>query len=267
MKKHFCATFIAVVALTANASAQTLFTIEKDSVSVKSFLAAYKKNNTAARNDVQGMKDYLDLYIASRLKLREARRRGLDTLPQLISDLQGLRAQILPSYLNDEGAVNNLVKEAFSRSQKDIHLAHIFISAGKGDTIAASHQVTEIYKRLQKGDAFASLARQYSNDPSARDNGGEVGFITAFTLPYALENLIYATSAGTLSPVYHSAEGYHILKNISERKAVGRMKAAQILIAFPPDATEAIKENAKRLVDSLYKLLQKGNDFGKLATQ
>jgi peptidyl-prolyl cis-trans isomerase SurA len=66
--------------------------------------------------------------------------------------------------------------------------------------------------------------------------------------------------------VYHSKAGYHIFKNLGERKALGRMKAAQILLAFPPGADDVAKKQIKKQADSLYNRLQKGDDFAKLAT-
>ena len=57
--------------LSLKASSQTLFTYGNDSVSVKEFLQAYNKNNTKAKN-TQAVQQYLDLYIASRLKIKEA---------------------------------------------------------------------------------------------------------------------------------------------------------------------------------------------------
>ncbi|HZH95351.1 MAG TPA: peptidylprolyl isomerase, partial [Flavisolibacter sp.] len=267
MRKHFYAALAVTLCFALNASAQTLFTIDKEPVSVSQFLTAYKKNNAAAGKDVQGMKAYLDLYIASRLKIKEAKTRGIDTMPQLISDLQGLRRQILPSYLNDEAAINILVDEAFTRSQKDIHLAHIFIAAMGRDTMAAAQKAREAYGKLSGGEAFSDVAKQYSNDPSVMLNGGDAGFITVFGLPYHLENLIYKTAAGKASAVYRSKGGYHIFKNLGERKAVGRMKGAQILIALAPGATDNAKTAARRVADSIYKRLQAGDDFAKLATQ
>jgi peptidyl-prolyl cis-trans isomerase SurA len=247
--------------------AQTLFTYGNDSVSVTEFLAAYKKNNTSPNLNAAEVKEYLDLYIGSRLKIREARSRGYDTLPQLAADLQNLRAQILPAYINDRESVNRLVKEAFDRSQKDILLAHIFIpTTSQSDTAEAWTKATEAYGKLQKGEDFAKVARAYSGDPSAKDNGGELGYITAFSLPYALENLAYNTPVKKFSPIYRTKGGYHIFKNLGERKAFGRIKAAQILLAYPPDATAEHKAGVKKLADSLYNRLLKGDDFGKLAT-
>jgi peptidyl-prolyl cis-trans isomerase SurA len=248
-------------------SAQTLFTYGKESVSVKDFLRAYNKNNTDPQTK-QSLANYLDLYIASRLKIKEAKARGYDTLPQLVADLENLRNQILPSYLNDAAGTKRLVDEAFVRSQKDIHLAHIFIANSQNgllDTMLAFDKAKSVYAKLQKGENFADVAKQLSDDPSAPLNGGDLGFITVFTLPYELENLAYGTPVGKLSAIYHSKAAYHIFKNVEERKALGRMKAAQILLAFPPNSDPAVQASVKHLADSLYDRLQKGDDFGKLA--
>src|SRR5213078_2385062 len=69
------------------------------------------------------------------------------------------------------------------------------------------------------------------------------------------------------SAIYKSKIGFHIFKNLDERKAAGTMKAAQILIAFPPNADDAAKKTSAALADSLYQRLLKGDDIGKLATQ
>lgn len=250
-----------------SASAQTLFHYGKDSVTVAEFLKAYQKNNTGVKTE-KAFLDYLDLYINSRLKIEEAKQKGYDTLPQMVSDLESLRQQILPSYLTDKESVNNMVNEAFARAQKDIHLAHIFIAAKASvDTAEARKKLLEVQAALKKGTSFAELAKKYSDDPSAKTNGGDLGYITVFSLPYELENLAYATPVGKTSTVYRSKAGYHIFKNLGERKALGQMKASEILLAFPPDADAGTKAATKKLADSLYNRLLKGDDFAKLATQ
>lgn len=251
------------LATTFFAPAQTLFTYGKETVSADDFLRAFQKNNQGPATE-KTLKEYLDLYVASRLKIQEARERGYDTLPQLIADLANLRQQILPTYLADKESMNKMVGEAFSRSQKDIHLAHIFIKAGENE--AATEQKKEKLLQALKGGNFAAVAKDYSDDPSAKTNGGDLGWITVFSLPYELENLAYATPVGKTSTVYKSRAGYHIFKNLGERKALGRVKAAQILLAIPPNSSEAAKAALKKRADSLYARLQAGDDFGKLAT-
>ena len=110
-------------------SAQTLFTYGKYSADAKDFLRAYNKNNTdTGTNKTKAINDYLDLYIKSRLKIQEAYERHYDTLPQIKNEVDNLRAQIVENYMTDPATVNRLGKEAFQRSLKDIHTAHIFIS-------------------------------------------------------------------------------------------------------------------------------------------
>jgi peptidyl-prolyl cis-trans isomerase SurA len=265
MKKLAFAFF---VLLSSSLSAQTIFYYGNDSVSVKDFLKAYHKNNTGARSE-QAFRDYLDLYIASRLKIREARERGYDTLPQMVSDLSNLRQQILPAYVNDKDAVTKLVDEAQLRGQKDIHLAHIFIAFNQNgiiDSTTAARKLTEAETRLKRGEDFSSVAKELSDDPSAKQNGGDLNWITVFTLPYALENLAYTTPVGSTSVTYQSRAGYHIFKNLGERPDPGRLKAAEILVAFPAGIDDAGKARLKKLADSLYTRVQKGDDFAKLAT-
>lgn len=244
-----------------SAPAQTLFTYGKEAVSANDFLRAFKKNNQGAATE-KALKEYLHLYIASRLKIKEAKELGYDTLPQLIADLANLRQQILPTYLNDKEGLEKMIGEAFTRSQKDIHLAHILIKAGEG----AEKKKAGALQALAKRD-FAAAAREFSDDPSVKTNGGVLGWITAFSLPYELENVVYSTSVGKVSPVYTSKAGFHIFKNGGERKAFGRIKAAQILLAIPPNSTESEKAQVKKRADSLYSRLQAGDDFSKLAAQ
>ena len=257
------------VLISVSISAQSIFYYGNDSVPVKEFLKAYNKNKTNVKTE-KAFRDYLNLYIASRLKIKEAKQRGYDTLPQMVADLDNLRQQILPNYLNDKEAVNKLVEEAYTRSQKDIHLAHIFISLqqnGTVDTVTALKKLAEVQEKLKKGIDFSVLAKQYSDDTSAKTTGGDLGWITVFNLPYALENLAYSTPVGKTSPVYKSKSGYHIFKKIAERKDPGRVKAAQILIAFPPGADASEKDASKKLADSIYSLLTKEADFGTLASR
>ena len=257
------------VLISVSISAQSIFYYGNDSVPVKEFLKAYNKNKTNVKTE-KAFRDYLNLYIASRLKIKEANQRGYDTLPQMVADLDNLRQQILPNYLNDKEAVNKLVEEAYTRSQKNIHLAHIFISLqqnGTVDTVTALKKLAEVQEKLKKGIDFSVLAKQYSDDTSAKTTGGDLGWITVFNLPYALENLAYSTPVGKTSPVYKSKSGYHIFKKIAERKDPGRVKAAQILIAFPPGADASVKDASKKLADSIYSLLTKEADFGTLASR
>jgi len=251
-------------------SAQTLLTYDKYAVDAKDFLRAYDKNNTPGVTDkAKSIREYLDLYIKSKLKIQEAYERRYDTLPQIKMEVSNLRIQIAENYMSDPETVKKMTDEAFQRSQKDIHVAHIFISfknpSGIIDTAAAQKKKDKVLEQLQKGEDFLKAAQLTSDDPAIKNNKGDIGYITVFTLPYAFENIIYATPIGKYSSFVTSKIGYHIFKNLGERKAAGKLKAQQILLAIPPGADEAGKKQVATLADSLYKRIIAGDNFNRLA--
>lgn len=267
----FCSTCLA---------AQTLFTYGKHAVDKEEFLRAFYKNNPGDHS-AQALRDYLDLYIAFKLKVQAAKDSKLDTSADQKNELLNFRRQIEDDYLADDSSVNALCKEAFDRSLRDVRVSHIFIpfnpsyvngpstffSTETEDTASAFAAIQKAYKELQQGADFGAVAEKYSLDPSVKSNKGDIGFITVFTLPYQLENIAYRLHKGDFSQPYKSNAGYHILKKTEERASFGQMKAAQILLSYPPNITTGEKQVLLKRADSIYKALQQGASFELLAKQ
>jgi peptidyl-prolyl cis-trans isomerase SurA len=251
--------------------AQVLFTFGGKSVTKNDFLKAYKKNNTEAKPSDQSYADYLELYIRFKLKVQAALDMRLDTLPNQQAELNSFRNQIVETYMKDDASVKELVQEAMVRSKKDIHLAHIFVpvqkSATEEEIKKAQNKINAAYGQLQKGLDFGKVATEFSEDPTVAGNKSDIGYITVFVLPYDLENIVYSTPAGKYSAPVRSKAGFHIFKNLGERNGLGKLKAAQILLSFTPDATAAQKQQVQQQADSIYKALKNGSDFKTLATQ
>lgn len=258
-----------ILGSSATGLAQTIFTYGKKPVSKDEFLRAYNKNNAAEKPTDKSYLDYLELYSRFKLKVQAAYDQRMDTLPQQLAELTGFRNQVVDNYMNDDGAVNVLIKEAAERSKKDISVAHIFVAADEHatpDVIAqAQEKINNIQKRLLNGEDFAQLALQVSEDPAVKINKGEIGYITALVLPYVMENAIYATAPGKFSAPVRSNIGFHIFKNMGERPAVGKITVAQILLGYPPESTDQQKVASRRKADSLIYVLNNGGDFKELA--
>ncbi|HEX4852416.1 MAG TPA: peptidylprolyl isomerase, partial [Puia sp.] len=249
--------------------AQTLFTYGSQQVSKQEFLQAYKKNNTNGKATAKSYKDYLDLYTRYKLKVKAAYDMKLDTLANQLADLQNFRSQIVDQYMSNEASVNRLINEAFTRSQKDIHVQHIFIGFPKNpspsDTLKAFQKAMSAYAELSKGKDFGKVAAEYSEDPFVKSNSGDLGYITVFDIPYGLETLAYTTPSGKFSKPTRGKTGYHIIKNLGERKAIGKVKVAQILLVYPYHPNDAAKMETRQRADSIYQVILKGGDFIELA--
>jgi peptidyl-prolyl cis-trans isomerase SurA len=235
--------------------AQPVFTYGKHAVSKDEFVRAFNKNPNTTGDKKKALREYLDLYVNFKLKVQAAYDSGLDKDQTQVYELQNFRRQIAENIINEQANVKELVKEAFTRSQKDIHLAHVFIEIPKGDTAAAYKRIQEAYKALQQGKDFAKVAAEYSTDIATQQAGGDLGFITVFTLPYEFENIAYSVAPNTYSAPVRTSIGYHIFKNKGERKPLGTRRVAQILIAVPPNASEAERAAGAKKADSVYQVI------------
>jgi len=117
--------------------------------------------------------------------------------------------------------------------------------------------------KIQPAANFNDLARAYSNDPSAKDNGGELGWVLPFRYIYSFEDAIYSTPIGEITPVFQSPYGYHIAL-VEEEQDTEEVHASHIMKAAPADK-EDISARAKASIDSLYQAVLNGEDFEETA--
>ncbi len=261
--------FIFILASVVTSSfAQTIFTYGKNVVSRDEFMNAFNRNPNNPPDRKKALKEYLDLYINFKLKVQAAYDAGLDKDPTQQIELNNFRKQIADNIINQQANVKELIKEAFYRSQKDIKLGQVLIEVPEnGDSTEAYKKIQQAYKALKTGEDFSKVAEEYSTDAGTKAARGDLGFITAFTLAYEFENIAYSLKPGKISAPYRSKYGYHIFKNLGERKAVGTRKVEHILIAFPPNANEAEKNIALHKADSVYNLIKNGASFEELANK
>ncbi len=254
--------------LGAQNSDPVLFTVAGKPVNVSEFNYIYSKTNGDKANySRKSLEEYLDLYVKFKRKVARARDMKLDTIESLQSELAGYRQQLANSYLVDKEVTDQLIREAYNRMQKDIEIAHILVNLDRNalgkDTLEAYKKAMDIRKRLEAGEFFENLARELSDDKSAKDNGGKLGYVTAL-LPsgfYELENAIYNTPGGKISMPVRSDLGYHLVKVLNKRDARGEIEVSHLLVRATKPEEDAV---AKHKIDSLYNELEKGSDFATL---
>lgn len=245
---------------------QTLFTYGKYGVDKNEFVKAFEKSPVNTKNKQKALEDYLQLFINYKLKVQAAYDEQLNEQNNIAIENKNYRNQIADAVINEEADIKGLTKEAFERTQKDILAAQVFVSFGK-DSANAYKQIQQAYHQLQLGISFNAVSQVFSSDEDVKNSNSIIGYITAFTLPYDIENIIYQLKPGSFSAIYKGKYGYHIFKNINERSAIGKRRVAQILFAYPPNATETDKKKTKQLADSVYKKIISGTLFEELAIQ
>jgi peptidyl-prolyl cis-trans isomerase SurA len=137
--------------------------------------------------------------------------------------------------------------------------------ASPEDTLKAYTKVLDIKKRLEAGEDFIAVAQQFSEDPSVKENNGDLGYFSAFRMVYAFENAAFNTNVGQISKPFRTRFGYHIVKVVDKRVNRGEVTVAHIMIVKQNDAVQ--NEKAKTTIDDIYKKIQQGESFETLAQQ
>ncbi|WP_091532167.1 peptidylprolyl isomerase [Fontimonas thermophila] len=75
----------------------------------------------------------------------------------------------------------------------------------------------DLYNRLQAGEDFAKLAKEYSDDPGSKNNGGDLGFQPPGVFAPEFQVRIDQLEPGELSPPFRTQFGWHIASVIERR--------------------------------------------------
>lgn len=254
-----------------------LMKINGEGIKKSEFEYIYNKNNTAEAIDQKDLDEYLELFKNFKLKVFEARSQGLDTLLSFTKELQGYRRQLAQPYLEDKETEELFMQEAYDRMKENVLASHILIRFPQNytveDTLDAYNRIMVIRERVaptskkKKAEDFNTVAKEVSEDLSAEENGGRLGYVTAFRTVYPFENAAYNTPAGSVSMPVRSTFGYHLIKVEDRRSDPGERLAAHIMIMTPQGADEATMETAKLKIDSISDLIKNGMDFAEAAQQ
>lgn len=242
--------FLIVSFLAIPSSAQkkdkVLLTIAGDDITVDEFMRVYKKNNNQGKvaDKKKSVEEYMDLFINFRLKVKQAEDLKMDTLKKFKKELKKYRKQLAKPYLIDEDAQTHMIREAYKHMQHDLRASHILVrvspNAPPEDTLKAYQKIRDIRERVTSGESFAKVAVEESEDRSARDrqkrnrtipgNKGDLGYFTAFDMPYSFEKAAYNLEVGEISKPVRTKYGYHIIKLTDKIPAIGTVKAAHLML-------------------------------------
>ena len=81
----------------------------------------------------------------------------------------------------------------------------------------AEELINDIYRRLSDGEDFKQLARQFSEDPGSKMDGGELGWSNPGEYDPVFEMTLNATEIGNLSEPVKSSFGWHVIEVMDRR--------------------------------------------------
>ncbi|EAT12807.1 Parvulin-like peptidyl-prolyl isomerase [Oceanobacter sp. RED65] len=190
---------------------------------------------------------------------------------RIISEVQRYR---VGSKINiSEQDVDNFLNSVRGKSAtaEEYRLGHILIQvpsqASRAQLKRAQNKAEDIVKKLRNGADFQQMAISQSEGRNAL-KGGDLGWRKEAELPTLFADIVPDLKKGQVSNPIRSASGYHIIK-ISDKRGgdtqmVRQTKARHILIQ---ENEIRNSQQAKKLINDLYKKLKNGADFDELAKE
>lgn len=117
----------------------------------------------------------------------------------------------LVKLLQVRGDMNSLVKQT--------HARHILITPNEIRTDEQAHSLIQsLHDRIEKGEDFAAVARQNSDDAASVVAGGDMGWANEGGMPPEFEQVINTLSIDELSEPFKTSYGWHIAQVLERRE-------------------------------------------------
>ena len=154
-------------------------------------------------------------------------------------------------------------REQLPRRPATLSFRNIVITP-KAEPVAmlrAKAQADSIVVELRKGADFVSAARRFSQDPSSKDQGGDLGWFRHGQMVPEFEEVAFRLKPGIVSDPVETPFGFHIIQ--VQRIQPAEIQARHILISPEIGAAEA--DAAQALATSVAEALRAGGSFDSLS--
>ena len=238
------------------------------------YLKTVNNPDSARMKPMQDKKDFLDLLIKFRLKVKDGKERGLANDPDIKNDINEYRKNFLSSFLLDKKIVEPNIKSLYEMKKYEVRASHILFNlpqtATPDDSVKAYKKAEDALNELKSGADFNTVARKYSEDQTVAQNGGDLYYFTAGMTVPEFEDAVYKLKVGeyTKKPI-RTMFGLHLIKLTDKKARNESIRASHILIQDQKDSLGKIVDSlgTYNKIKSAYDRVKGGEDFGKVATE
>jgi peptidyl-prolyl cis-trans isomerase SurA len=234
-------------------------------ITLSEFESAYRNASSLpppSADSLAAAQDFLEQYLNYRLKVHAARDAGLDTLRSVRAEIKSYRHELARPRLLREEVYEPVVRTLHERQQTEVDVSHIIkrVSSATApeDTLAALREMQAIADSARQGVPFGDLAYRHSDAPAAQREGepgyrGRLGYVRAGQLVEPFEDRMYTLPPDSVSDVFRSRYGYHLIKVHDRRPTQPPVRLSHIMIRSDETAGPG-----RALLDSLRTAIVEG---------
>lgn len=183
---------------------------------------------------------------------RRAERVKLDAIELSVEDLA---ASQQPTEEDLRRAYEDYLAREQQRERREARHILLATPAG-GDAEAVRKQADELGARLAKGEDFAALAKEFSQDPGSAKDGGKLGMVERGMMVEPFEQALFALKQGEVSAPVQSEFGWHLIRvdgiEKLKPKSFDEMREAMLKDARHRLAEDRFHDLADRLATLAY---------------
>jgi len=150
---------------------------------------------------------------------QSAEAQKLDQTPEFKQQLDFIRKRVLMQAALEKTTKAEAVGQ--QKPEEEVHARHILFRAAPDDkeaSAAAEKKAQDVEARLKKGEDFATLAKQLTEDPSGKEDGGDLGFFTKQQMVPEFADVAFAMKPGEVSKPIKTQFGWHVIKVEEKRQ-------------------------------------------------
>src|SRR5690554_4249107 len=187
---------------------EPLVTIGNEEIPAEEFLYTVTKNQhlKVQKKELLTQEEFernFELFLNFKLKVKEAEKRGMDKTEEFLNEFQMIKEDLKKPYLLKNSIQEGELRKSYSRTQEILKASHVLIefppNAGYSDSLSVLRMAENLKEKAESGADFNEMAYQYSDDPSAKSNKGDLGYFTALQMVYPFEDAAYGLEIGQIS--------------------------------------------------------------------
>lgn len=182
---------------------------------VDEYLIRLRMTFPDAQTEFDKKREILDSLVVTRLLIQGAYEKGIDKSEELARVVDQNKKRFLVSALYQKHIGSQIepteadIQDFYNRLEYRVRASHILVK--DLDTAQA------LFERVKNGENFEQLAFEYSIDPDAPRNKGDLGYFLWGATVDEFQQAAFAMEPGEVSPPVKSQFGYHIIKLVDKQ--------------------------------------------------
>ncbi len=148
---------------------------------------------------------------------------------------------------------------------EQIRASHILFKTEGKDDADVKKLAESVLAKAKAGADFAALAKQYSDDDSNKNNGGDLDYFGHGTMVKEFDDAAWALQPGQISDLVKTQFGYHIIKLVDKKPATTRTLDQVRAQLEDQIRLEKAQAEAQKTADAIAKEISTPADLDKVA--